>query len=187
MIRRPPRSTLFPYTTLFRSLLAEAGFPNGLEITLNSRQGRYVRDKEVAESVAGKLAKAGIKTSVRTYDFVTFVNNLTYLHKAGPVFLLGWGHPTADADGIYRPLFRSGSLFANYYNPEFDRLVDEARITMDEGKRLDLYHRLNRIWLEDAVAAPRYQQVDLYGLNKTPVWQTRSGELFPAHDMALNP
>src|SRR2546422_2381638 len=28
MIRRPPRSTLFPYTTLFRSLLA-AGFPAG--------------------------------------------------------------------------------------------------------------------------------------------------------------
>src|SRR2546429_9261274 len=25
MIRRPPRSTLFPYTTLFRSLLLEAG------------------------------------------------------------------------------------------------------------------------------------------------------------------
>src|SRR3712207_7959315 len=25
MIRRPPRSTLFPYTTLFRSLQAEAG------------------------------------------------------------------------------------------------------------------------------------------------------------------
>src|SRR3989442_8682708 len=27
MIRRPPRSTLFPYTTLFRS---QAGFPEGL-------------------------------------------------------------------------------------------------------------------------------------------------------------
>src|SRR2546422_6388259 len=27
MIRRPPRSTLFPYTTLFRSLMAAAGFP----------------------------------------------------------------------------------------------------------------------------------------------------------------
>src|SRR5258706_5887722 len=27
MIRRPPRSTLFPYTTLFRSLLALAGYP----------------------------------------------------------------------------------------------------------------------------------------------------------------
>src|SRR3712207_8743340 len=28
MIRRPPRSTLFPYTTLFRSILLE-GFPKG--------------------------------------------------------------------------------------------------------------------------------------------------------------
>src|SRR5258706_9447299 len=29
MIRRPPRSTLFPYTTLFRSTLACALIPNG--------------------------------------------------------------------------------------------------------------------------------------------------------------
>src|SRR2546426_4220394 len=27
MIRRPPRSTLFPYTTLFRSLVTGAGLP----------------------------------------------------------------------------------------------------------------------------------------------------------------
>src|SRR5437870_10929513 len=32
MIRRPPRSTLFPYTTLFRSI---CGFPHPLELTLN--------------------------------------------------------------------------------------------------------------------------------------------------------
>src|SRR2546425_9710414 len=30
MIRRPPRSTLFPYTTLFRSLPARAGAVRGL-------------------------------------------------------------------------------------------------------------------------------------------------------------
>src|SRR2546427_7987365 len=28
MIRRPPRSTLFPYTTLFRSLQTELGMPS---------------------------------------------------------------------------------------------------------------------------------------------------------------
>src|SRR2546430_11157216 len=31
MIRRPPRSTLFPYTTLFRSLRARARFEDGRE------------------------------------------------------------------------------------------------------------------------------------------------------------
>src|SRR3712207_8332263 len=42
MIRRPPRSTLFPYTTLFRSLLAQADSENGWK-------KRKVRDDRVAD------------------------------------------------------------------------------------------------------------------------------------------
>src|SRR2546430_7376779 len=38
MIRRPPRSTLFPYTTLFRSLMAEkAARASGMKATVESR------------------------------------------------------------------------------------------------------------------------------------------------------
>src|SRR5262249_40898444 len=74
-----------------KKLLAEAGHPNGIEITLHGPRGRYVRDAEVAEAVAGQLTKAGIKTTLRTYDFVTYLNNMVYVHKAGPVWLIGWG------------------------------------------------------------------------------------------------
>src|SRR2546426_12777646 len=35
MIRRPPRSTLFPYTTLFRSIVAQAGQPAAITIATN--------------------------------------------------------------------------------------------------------------------------------------------------------
>src|SRR3712207_8629088 len=38
MIRRPPRSTLFPYTTLFRSENADAGIASGIAYS----QGRGV-------------------------------------------------------------------------------------------------------------------------------------------------
>src|SRR5258705_777509 len=41
MIRRPPRSTLFPYTTLFRSKVA--GFPLTLEMTVLLRLGLLCR------------------------------------------------------------------------------------------------------------------------------------------------
>jgi peptide/nickel transport system substrate-binding protein len=168
-----------------KRLLAEAGHANGLDLTLNGPQGRYVRDKEVAESIAGQLAKVDIRTRVQTYEFVTFMTNLTYVHKAGPMYLIGWGVSTLDADTVYRPLFRSGSILANYYNSELDRLVDEARTTMDEGRRLELYHRINKLWLEDVPAVPLYQQVDVYGANKRLVWQARSDELLRAYDMAL--
>src|SRR5256885_9610303 len=46
MIRRPPRSTLFPYTTLFRSLLldlVERGVPVGVAADRDDRQVQRVR------------------------------------------------------------------------------------------------------------------------------------------------
>src|SRR5258708_40029309 len=42
MIRRPPRSTLFPYTTLFRSLLQPLAYPEPdrlVQLELSSPQG----------------------------------------------------------------------------------------------------------------------------------------------------
>src|SRR3712207_8737091 len=41
MIRRPPRSTLFPYTTLFRSDAARADLERALE---DPREGQHVVD-----------------------------------------------------------------------------------------------------------------------------------------------
>ncbi len=169
-----------------KKLLAEAGFPNGLEIVLHGPRGRYVRDVEVAEAVVGQLSKSGIKTTLRTYDFVTYMNTMVYVHKAGPVWLISWGTPTVDAETVYVPLFRSGNILSNYHNPDFDRMVDEAQTILDEKKRLEQYHRINKLWLEDAAAVPLYQQLDLYGASKRLVWKARSDELIKAYDMAIN-
>jgi peptide/nickel transport system substrate-binding protein len=168
-----------------KKLLAEAGFPNGLELTLNGPQGRYVRDKEVAEAAAGQLTKAGIKTTVKTYEFVNYLNNLTYKHKGGPVWLIGWGTPTIDAETVYGPLFRTGSNLGTYSNPDLDGLVDAAQKEMDEKKRLALYHQINKLWIEDAAAAPLYQQLDLYGASKRISWKARSDERIKATEMTI--
>src|SRR2546426_3412173 len=40
MIRRPPRSTLFPYTTLFRSLIYAAGHDHALQV-ITGTSARY--------------------------------------------------------------------------------------------------------------------------------------------------
>ena len=178
---KPPKHDL----AKAKKLMAEAGYPNGFELTLHGPQGRYVRDKEVLEAVGGQLTKAGIKTTVRTYEFVNYLNNMVYVHKAGPVWLIGWGTPTIDAETIYVPLFRSGNVLANYHNEDFNRMIDEAQTIMDEKKRLDQYHRINKLWIEDAAAAPLYQQIDLYGATKRLTWKARSDERLKACDMSL--
>src|SRR5437762_1004768 len=168
-----------------KKLLADAGYPNGVEITLNGPQGRYVRDKEVAEAAAGQLNKAGIKTTLKTYEFVNYLNNMVYVHKAGPVWLIGWGTPTVDAETIYGPLFRAPGIFVNWQNDDFNRMFDEAQAIMDEKKRLEQYHRINKLWVEEMPAIPLYQQIDLYGASKRLNWKARSDELIKAYDMSL--
>src|SRR2546422_7093693 len=52
MIRRPPRSTLFPYTTLFRS--RAAAVDRGRRRVFENRDRRDVRRVEQVERVAGE-------------------------------------------------------------------------------------------------------------------------------------
>jgi peptide/nickel transport system substrate-binding protein len=171
--------------TKTKKLLAEAGYPGGVDMVLNSPQGRYVRDKEVAEAIAGQLTKAGIRTQLKAHEWGNYLNNMVYIHNAGPVWLIGWGTTTYDAETVYVPLFRSGKILSNYHNADFDRMVDEAQTVMDPKKRLELYHRINKLWVEDAAAMPLYQQLDLYGVTKRMVWKARGDERLKGFDMAL--
>src|SRR5256885_12357098 len=53
MIRRPPRSTLFPYTTLFRSIF------NSLDVMIDARLDRFDRFRSVGVRLACQLLRAG--------------------------------------------------------------------------------------------------------------------------------
>src|SRR5690242_21327862 len=60
MIRRPPRSTLFPYTTLFRSMTGETADP----ATLSFEDALAELEKIVAQLERGDVALAD---SIRIY------------------------------------------------------------------------------------------------------------------------
>src|SRR2546429_5349599 len=60
MIRRPPRSTLFPYTTLFRSRIFNAFFPAGGERLAKISDDQLVKhdaERVNIRSCRGRLAR----------------------------------------------------------------------------------------------------------------------------------
>src|SRR3989454_9353282 len=59
MIRRPPRSTLFPYTTLFRSQVAAQ--ENGV-VQLESPAGRGGATKDIVKTILWDLAQSEFQT-----------------------------------------------------------------------------------------------------------------------------
>src|SRR2546425_9324075 len=59
MIRRPPRSTLFPYTTLFRS--------TGAETTVNDLYRRLARITQVSQAPEHEIGRAHVELQSLAY------------------------------------------------------------------------------------------------------------------------
>src|SRR5438477_2847874 len=80
MIRRPPRSTLFPYTTLFRSEV-----PTGLPATLQP----YAEDlHRAAANIAGHLRREPVSTAVVALDRKSTRLNSSHMSISYAVFCL---------------------------------------------------------------------------------------------------
>src|SRR3712207_8966653 len=69
MRQRPPRSTLFPYTTLFRSRLAHRARVEGVRVLLVRRPGDRLADSQRRWAyVDGRPGAEGVWWSVRDSD-----------------------------------------------------------------------------------------------------------------------
>src|SRR5258706_7942794 len=79
MIRRPPRSTLFPYTTLFRSALfdlPQTVILPGLDVVRVGLQRAFIpdlRDLVVAELAIGERNNTRLSSTHCTTSYVVFL------------------------------------------------------------------------------------------------------------------
>ncbi len=154
-----------------RRLLAEAGYPDGLEITLDSPEGRYQGDKEIAEALAGQWQKAGFKPRVQVAEWGSYFKR--YLGRQfSDAYLLGLGGPMQDGDELYN-LVSSKGRGLYYKNDKVDMLFDAGRSTMDPAKRRKIYADLAKAMVEDATWVFLMQQVDIYAMRDRVEWTPR--------------
>ena len=167
-----------------KKLLAEAGYAKGFDFVLNSPNGRYLNDKEMAEATAGDLRKIGINATVKTHEWGTYMS-MMYGHTGTPAYLLGWGNTSFDADFTINPLMRTGKLLSNVSFPKLDALIDEGISTMDPKKRQKIYSDAMKVIKEEIPWAWTYQQVDIYGVNERVNWKARTDERLVVFDMSF--
>ena len=157
-----------------RKLLAEAGYPDGLEIVLESPAGRYQGDKEIAEAIGGQWQRAGFKPKVTVSEWGAYFKR--YLGKQfQDAYLLGLGGPMQDADELYN-LVSSKGRGLYYKNEKIDDLFDLGRSTLDPAKRRRAYSDLAKTMIEDATWVFLMQQVDIYGQRDRLTWTPRADQ-----------
>ncbi|MFV1991249.1 MAG: ABC transporter substrate-binding protein [Acidimicrobiales bacterium] len=148
---------------LARELLAEAGYPDGLTLELRTPEGRYLRDREIAEAIQGQLAEVGITVELKTMEWGAYLDSLGA--NEGQMFIIGWGVSTGDPAVVSRQNLYSDSAynFAGYKNPRIDEIINEADQLSDQDARAALYQEMTEIILvEDTIMKPIYWKLNVY-------------------------
>ena len=187
--------TLAPYPhdpDRARELLVEAGYPDGIDISIWHIQGRYPKDKEVAEAMAGAMAEAGINCTPELRESAV-LNEMQQAKETPGLIFASWGNWFFDADNSFVPLFgcQQAADFGDWRRPYgcnegFEEIIQEARVELDVDRRLELYAEAQQFMYDDAAALFMYQLVDIFGVNDWVLWEPRHDEMMWAHEMEWN-
>ena len=171
-----------------RKLLAEAGYPDGFELTIHGPNDRYINDAKIAEAIAQMLTRVGIKTAVETMPKSVYFRRAS---RGGPndtpefsFILVGWGSGTGEASSPLKSLLHTydkergfgASNRGRYSNPEVDRLIEEALATVDDAKREQLLAKATEIAIEDVGIIPLHYQVNTWAMRKGITYTPRTDE-----------
>jgi peptide/nickel transport system substrate-binding protein len=171
-----------------RRLLAEAGYPNGFRITLNSPNDRYINDSRIAQAVGQMWTRIGVRTAVEAQTWATFVGRAGRSEYSA--FLIGWGsnpdgsHPLRNIIAtVTRDLGWGASNRGRYSNPQVDGLLTQALVELDEEKREQLLITAQRMAAEDVAVIPLHIQTNIWAMRRGLAHTPRVDELTRAQDV----
>ena len=165
-------NTRLPYNTeAARKLLAEAGYPNGFEVTLNCPNDRYVNDGQICEAISANLARIGVKINLAAETKGTYFPKI--LRRDTSFYMLGWTPGTYDAHNALNALMRcvddkgSGQFnLGSYCNPKVDELTLKIQSETDKAKRTEMIREAFRIHSDDIGHLPLHQQALAWGVSR---------------------
>lgn len=151
-----------------KALLAEAGYPDGFTITLDTPNNRYVNDEAISQAVVGMLGQIGIKVTLASRPITQ--HSPLIQNAETDFYLLGWGVPTFDSAYTFNDLIHSkeGHYGAynpgGYSNPELDKQIQSLATEVDLDKRNATIGEIWKVVQEDRVLLPIHNQVLAYAM-----------------------
>ena len=159
-----PSLTDYPYDPAkARTLLKEAGFPNGFELEFKFPSGRYAQDREVSEAIAGMFQAVGLRLKMTSLEPGEFLRQMVNRQLGAASF---GGYAPGDDPDLQVVQYRSDFRYSYVQSPAFDALIDAGAQELDPARRADIYQQLMRLMHEEAPAVFLFEGIDNYGVSK---------------------
>jgi peptide/nickel transport system substrate-binding protein len=155
-----------------RRLMAEAGYPEGFEVTLDCPNNRYVNDESICLALASMWAQIKVKVKVNAMPRVNYFPKIEKYDTS--MYMLGWGGAITDVETLLTAVLRNpgekgvGSYnYGRSRNDKFDALAAQSSNEPDAKKR--------EVLIKAALAEYR-EQIQLIPLHRQVIpWAARAG------------
>lgn len=155
-----------------KELMAEAGYPDGFSVTLDTPNNRYVNDEAISTAYVGMLGQIGIDVTLASRPVAE--HSPIILASESDFYLLGWGVPTFDSAYIFNDLIHTketgedaelgGYNVGLYTNPELDEKIVSLGVESDETVRNQTIAEIWEVVKADRVLLPVHNQVLAYAM-----------------------
>ena len=167
-----PEMKRLPYDVeAAKKLMAEAGYPNGFEVSMNCPNDRYVNDGRICQTVAANLSRIHVKINLQAETKGTYFPKV--LRRDTSFYMLGWTPATYDAHNVMNAIMRcvddkgAGQFnLGAYCNPKVDELTLKVQAETDKDKRNAYIKEAFDLHAADVGHIPLHQQALAWGVNK---------------------
>ena len=109
--------------------------------------------QRMAEMIQADFAAVGVGVEIVTMEWAEYLAQSSAVDRDGAV-LLGWTGDNGDPDNFLGVLLGcdavGGNNRAQWCNEDFEKLIQDARVTADQGERTALYEQAQVVFKEQA-------------------------------------
>jgi peptide/nickel transport system substrate-binding protein len=168
-----PNVEAYPYDPdMARQLIQESGY-DGAEILLESEVGRWLKDKELVEVIAGQLTEVGLNVKVHISEFSNYLEILFDQEHRAPMIFVSNDNPLMDADRTLSAFFACRGTGPSYCNEDVTAMITAARTETDVAKREQMYHQIVQTAHDEAAVLYLLNVENIYGLSERLNWTPR--------------
>jgi len=165
-----------------KKLLAEAGYPNGFNLTIHGPAGRYVNDEKIVQAVAQMLSRIGITAKVETAPMGPYSGRAS--KQEFSFHMVGWGASTGEASSPLRSLLATfnrdkglGAVnWGRYSNAKVDYLIEQALQQVNDDNRRVMLQRATELSMQDLGLMPIHFQFTMWATKKNVQYVPRTDE-----------
>jgi peptide/nickel transport system substrate-binding protein len=166
-----------------KELLTKAGYPNGIDVELQSSVNRYVNDKQTNEAIVAMLGEVGIRVDLKTPERTKMSSDIEATRV--PFYYYGRGS-IVDPGQFLSQYFETGmSGRVGFSDPKIDALIAQTRSAFEPEVRKKLLQDAMAEIMEQSPAVFLWRMKTIYGVSDKIEFKPSGGSGIYGNDISF--